>query len=74
MTKPDDLVNSVYRGESDGIYPGLTKREYLAMIALQGILSSDRYGPMTDTYAATRAIKAADALIKQLNENPYELD
>jgi hypothetical protein len=74
MTKPDDLVNSVYRGESDGIYPGLTKREYFSVIILQGIMSSDKYGPTSDSYVATRAIKAADALIEQLNENPYELD
>ena len=52
--------------DKDGTYgdPGLTKREYFAAIALQGILSQDDNGP---TDAATWAVEYADALIDALN-------
>ena len=44
---------------------GLTKREYFAAIALQGILSQDDSRP---SYAATLAVVYADALIAALNK------
>ena len=48
---------------------GLTKREYFAAMALQGYLAS----VPTDTierpeYAASHAVKYADALIDELNK------
>jgi hypothetical protein len=67
MTKPDDLVNSVYRGDGDGMYPGLTKRELFAAMIMQGIVS--RVGDInTSRGKAFLSIQAADALIEQLNE------
>ena len=48
---------------------GLTKREYFAAMAMQGILSTDNY----DTKSATiRACSQADALIKHLNKQSEE--
>jgi hypothetical protein len=44
---------------------GLTKREYFAAIALQGILSQHDSRP---TYTATLAVEYADALIDALNK------
>jgi hypothetical protein len=44
---------------------GLTKREYFAAIALQGILSQHDSRP---SYAATLAVEYADALIDALNK------
>ena len=45
---------------------GLTKREYFAAIALQGILASDLDASVEDF--ATTAVKCADALIDALNK------
>lgn len=47
---------------------GLTKREYFAAIALQGLLSNtnNRRNPIH----AKEAVRLADALIKALNETP----
>ena len=64
MTKPDDLVNSVYRGECQQIYPGLTKREYFSVMAMQGLIQ--RYG-YVDSSAIINACDMADLLIDELN-------
>ena len=48
--------------------PGLTKREYFAAMALQGVLASmteDTYHPLT---AARNAVEAADELLKRLEQ------
>ena len=65
MTKPDDLVNSVYRGECQQIYPGLTKREYFSVMAMQGFIARDCI--ISPDSVAFLAIEYADALIKELN-------
>lgn len=44
---------------------GLTKREYFAAMAMNGLVSTDLYG-IED--CAERAVKQSDALIKQLNK------
>lgn len=52
---------------------GLTKREYFAAIALQGLASMDNKGADMDQVIETDAflsVKYADALIKALNEKP----
>lgn len=55
---PDNLYNE----EQDG----LTKREYFAAMAMQGIVSTD----LADTYEnfAKASVAMADALIKALNK------
>jgi len=45
---------------------GLSKREYFAGLALQGLLSSNN--SQTPEYLAARALKAADELLKQLEK------
>ncbi len=47
---------------------GLTKREYFAAMAMQGILSNPNRSHFP-TRNANDAIEAADALIKTLNDN-----
>lgn len=49
---------------------GLTKREYFAGLALQGLLSSGDLAPNTVDveYAVDLSIKASDELIKALNK------
>ena len=44
---------------------GLTKREYFAAMAMQGILANTNFISITD-YAAKEAILQADELLKQL--------
>ena len=52
---------------------GLTKREYFASLAMQGILSQARLKTIDDYKAiVTGSIIIADKLIKQLNEKPCQ--
>ena len=44
-------------------HPGLTKREYFAAMAMNGLAGQDRVTPLG---AAELAVKYADALIEQL--------
>lgn len=45
---------------------GLTKREYLAAMAMQGILMTQNYSSLTGV--AKDALVAADALLKELEQ------
>ena len=47
---------------------GLTKREYFAAMAMQGIIAADIEDNMDSNYIAQNAIECADALIAELNE------
>lgn len=51
------------------VVPGLTKREYFAAIALQGLLAGDVVKNLFPTEAACDALKYADALIEELNSD-----
>lgn len=68
MTKADDFVNAEFKqaGERTLSTGGLTKREYFAAMALQGILASSSEN--TFEKDANWATKAADALIEELNK------
>ena len=77
MTKGNDFANPSTHQNEDGthdfsINKGLTKREYFAAMAMQGILASNTAGMSSsriDIFAfAEQGVKAADALIKALNE------
>jgi len=51
------------------IYPGLTKREHFAAMAMQGILSNPRWEGKDDYLAyqvASSAVRYADALLAEL--------
>ena len=58
--------------DKDGTYggTGLTKREYFAAIALQGMLASHTISHMNTYYEenAKRSVECADALINALNK------
>ena len=47
---------------------GLTKREYFAALAMQGILSAPKYWLNNHNSADELALRHADALIAALNE------
>jgi hypothetical protein len=58
--------NSAFPRESGKSYPGLTKREYFAAKALQGLLSNPSI--IISKTVAEDAIKLADHLIKAFDE------
>jgi hypothetical protein len=64
-TIPDDLIVPKPKDVSLPI-TGLTKREYFAAMAMQGILSCQQ-GDFPSDLIAKSAIVCADALIKELN-------
>ena len=53
----------------DAPQEGLTKREYFAAIALQGLLANDS---ALITSKVIDAVKAADALIEELNKTKQD--
>lgn len=52
---------------------GLTKREYFASLAMQGLLSNSDYTRLSQKVTAIYAVEMADALIKELNEERITL-
>lgn len=64
-TNPDEPIQPI---EYNGNYlsNGLTKREYFAAMALQGILANN--STTTTEYYAIDAVRIADALIDELNK------
>ena len=62
-TKPNEpIITLEYNNDYTSM--GLTKREYFAAIALQGLLANDS---ALITSKVIDAVKAADALIEELN-------
>lgn len=68
------LTKEEMEGVGDKFHQGLTKREYAAIKAMHGIVSSLPhweslgYPIPSDPEIATQAISAADALLKALEE------
>jgi hypothetical protein len=57
-------TNETHNGNGSA---GLTKREYFAAIAMQGILANERTSPEHDEETAFLACRLADSLIARLN-------
>lgn len=64
MTKPDDPINISFKPLGENANTGLTKREYFAAMAMQGMASLDEFGIKP---TAIISVELADELIKQLN-------
>ncbi len=64
MTKPNDPVS--------GQFHGLTKREYFAAMAMQGILANNYENHEDYVFAVQEAIEYADELICQLNVKQFD--
>jgi len=62
MTNPSACAFASDVSSEDGAV-GLTKREYIAAMAMQGLLASNAYS----TKIAQTAVIEADALINELN-------
>lgn len=72
-TEADQLIHSFQESESYyGNMNGLTKREYFAVMALQGILAGvsgvEALASVHSSNWVTGAVEAADALIEALNK------
>jgi hypothetical protein len=69
-TDPQDLMyptTQILDGEViEGVWGGLTKREYFAAMAMQGVCAS--HNAVTANEVAKWSVKAADALIEALNK------
>lgn len=71
MTNPQDNAfptPEFYEERYVGCSNGLTKREYFAALALQGLLAQHEITPATSIkLLVARAAAAADELVEQLN-------
>ena len=74
MKNSEQPINPISEQEKDrlDVYPeisfkGLTKREYFAGLAMQGILANPNFNA-EDSYAANEAIVQADELLEQLEK------
>lgn len=67
---PNNIVSEFYD-------TGLSKREYFAAIALQGLMANSRFyesAGMVPHEFAKKAVQHADALIAALRQNEYGID
>jgi len=78
MTKGKDLINPTYSQSGVELNKGLTKREYFAAMAMQGLLTRVPNRPNNETDLGVIELKRiseestimADALINALNDKP----
>ena len=72
MTNGQDLIHGQTVYDIDGkavgqTNNGLTKREYFAAMAMQGIVAGQPYKDYAPAMLSARAVAHADALIEALN-------
>lgn len=72
MTKPNESAFAIPASGGSGHQDGLTKREYFAAMAMQGLIPYyvSRIEELKNTSQA--AVDFADALIKELNATAHE--
>ena len=69
MTTANEAAFPLISPDGMAVNQGLTKREYFAAMAMQGMLSAcNGFDNRGQKYLAECAISQADALIKALNE------
>lgn len=67
MTNPNEPITGGFWANS--WHEGLTKREYFAAMAMQGIFAGNQYTVRTDfPERCQKAVEIADALIKELSK------
>lgn len=72
-TLANEPINPILDSAGNGCFKGLSKREYFAAMAMQGLLVNyqrdDRFGNHPgNPIVAEMAVEQADALMKALNE------
>lgn len=74
LTNPNDPINISFKSLGESANSGLTKREYFAAMAMQGLEASNFSNAeqefMTEKEIVNRAVRLADGLIEELNEKP----
>lgn len=70
MTNPSDPINSGTEYGNPQWKWGLTKREYFAAMAMNGLLQRHNAWDLKAVDAAWNGILYADALIAELNKDP----
>jgi hypothetical protein len=73
MTGTDSSANAFPHYIGDDVYPGLSKREYFAGVALQGLIAADEAWVLEPSERAIRtcserAVMYADALLAALRK------
>lgn len=68
MTKATDTAFPLVDDKNGWYEGGLTKREYFAATAMQGVLANAYHKVIKYDYLAEQAVAAADALINQLSK------
>jgi hypothetical protein len=70
MENGKNLIHSFTNAEySEGNFKGLTKREYFAGLAMQGLLASVSYASnYKDGAIVSQSVKIADALLEELDK------
>lgn len=72
MTKPNESKSALtgfnHEGNPYFEHVGLTKREYFAAMAMQGLLTRDDFQGQSEDLAK-RCLKHVDALINELNKS-----
>ncbi len=71
IDRDNDAPRPYQFGNDDFVSPGLTKREYFAGLAMQGILANKQYDPPRRQRLdgmADDAVAAADALLAKLEK------
>ena len=71
MNNKDMSIYPVYE-DTDTLHQGLTKREYFAGLAMQGLYAGDRDNGFDAEGVAAYAVQTADALLKALEESNNE--
>jgi hypothetical protein len=67
MTNPNDSIHNSEQGTNDG----LTKREYFAAMAMQGLCGNSTYAGNVEGHVEL-AVRLADGLITELNKQDDE--
>ena len=73
MTNADDLITPLINTDTEvGHYSGLTKREYFAAMAMQGLCAgqSENYQFTDNNRLVQEAVNISNALITELNKQP----
>ncbi len=67
MTNANDYISPI-EIVGEHFYGGLTKREYFAAMAMQGLIANGWTSPDHVDEQSKRAVLSADALINELNK------
>lgn len=68
-TDPNSLIQNVFKGDGQGHYIGLTKREYFAALAMQGLAGNNNLSEASADSIIEWSVIMADTLVAELNKD-----